>query len=177
MRKIALVLLLALAGCTGQNTGPNTLQFNSETIPFPDDYMAAAAEVVSMSRVAEGATVLVSRPQPTIGVSPTSPRRWYVCIRGLEPRRAPPDTLPPLVDALFQDRSREEQFDTVLIFAGPRSPSVEQGYNSVLCRDAEYAPIGIEVERAEPAPVQPQQAAAEEDLPDTGLWAGSDDED
>jgi hypothetical protein len=38
-----------IAGCSGQNTSLNRLQFSTEVIPFPEHYQAEAARVVARS--------------------------------------------------------------------------------------------------------------------------------
>jgi hypothetical protein len=144
MRAIVLVLaMLTLAGCTGQNTNIATLQFSGSSEKLPDNYQVEAARVVATKTVAGGQQVRVSRPQPILGVTAFSPKRWYVCVLGLAgPAR--PSRIPSIYDAVMNvadPASNAGVYNLVLVFNEGRRPSVKTGYDSPLCRTAAYEPL------------------------------------
>jgi hypothetical protein len=141
MRAIILALaMFALAGCAGQNTSIATLQFSGSSEKFPDNYQVEAARVVATRVVADGEQVRISRPQPILGTTAFSPKRWYVCILGLAgPAR--PNRIPPIYDAVMNaadPASNAGVYNLVLVFNEGRRPSVKTGYDSPLCRNAAY---------------------------------------
>ena len=146
MRKLFALTILAavVAGCSGQNTSLNRLQFSDETVPFPDDYQAQAARVVADGNV-EVASVLVSYPQLTLGASAFEPQRWYSCLSGI-PAPVTTPRLPNVEEALGTLLgSRSGVFYTVLVFSGSGGrPTIRSGYDSALCQDVVFEPITAE---------------------------------
>jgi hypothetical protein len=143
MRAVLVGLALTvLAGCTAQNTSLNRLQFSGDVTAFPEHYQAEAARAV-INRGGDLKTAQVSYPQKTLGESVFSPQRWYSCVRGLPAPTRRPDRLPNIEEAIggwFGPPARV--FDTILFFSSSdRMPSVRSGFDSPLCRDAEFWPI------------------------------------
>ncbi len=142
---LLLVLAASLAGCSSQNASLSTLQFAGETVPYPDHYEAEAARLVE-ERGVEPALVTVSQPQTTLGAGPFSPRRWYICVRGM-PTSAKPRPARPVevLEEWLGQRTTAGVHDVVLIFSGTAGrPSVRSGYDSPLCRGLQYGPITAE---------------------------------
>jgi hypothetical protein len=89
----ALMLTCLLAGCTETTfTFGGSAQVNQAIEPFPSNYLASAAVAVVGVPVEPGQKVAVSYPQPTIGTTAFDPKRWYVCVLGLEPSASAPDS-------------------------------------------------------------------------------------
>lgn len=136
-----------LAACGPYNTGLTTLQLSGETVPFPDQYQVEAARVAATRPRAPGATLLVSRPQATLGVNALAPQRWYVCIRGLaspSTGAAPWPKLDELAGGILAPASRAGHHDVVLVFSGTKRPTLRQGTDSSLCRAAVFEPLTAE---------------------------------
>ena len=147
-RMIAMACAIAMLGaCAGPNTGISTLQFSGETVPFPDDYQAAAIRVLrSNPGFANNPNLSISTPLPTLGVTATSPRRWYACIRGITPPGPPPTRLKPLLEMAgnaLDPASVAGSYDAVLFFRGSGLPTVRLAYDAPLCRVASFAPLTL----------------------------------
>ena len=136
-------IAVILAGCSGHNLSPHTLQFSGDTLPVPANYEREAARIVR-DRGAEPATVRVSEPQTTLGVTAFSPKRWYVCVKGIPaPQGKPQGPLPidETVGGWLTPGSDDASYDVLLIFSGAPTPSVREGYDSPLCRNLNYHAI------------------------------------
>jgi hypothetical protein len=135
---------LILVGCSSGIVSPHTLQFSGATLAYPENYQVEAARIVR-DRRADPEFARLSEPQPTIGETAFSPKRWYVCIRGI-PASTPKSTaLPPLTEMVENLYSPETGvYDVLLIFSGRERPSVREGYDSPLCRDQKYQAITAE---------------------------------
>lgn len=143
---IVLVVAGFLTACSGPNTGLNTLQLSNEALPFPKNYQVEAARIVR-DRGSDIAAARVSQPQQTVGLGVMTPKLWYVCISGLpdpDPD-AQRDRLPPLMDFvgdLVYQGSASTRYELVLFFsAEDRRPSVREGWDGQLCRDAAFEQI------------------------------------
>ncbi|HEY8575428.1 MAG TPA: hypothetical protein VIL88_03720 [Devosia sp.] len=134
---VLLFSVAALSACSGPNSGLNTLQFSQEAYPFPANYQIEAARLVR-DRGLDRHGISVSYPQQTIGSTVSSPRRWYVCLSGVPDPIDRSTRLPPLSEWIggWMDR-QPPRYDLVLFFSeASRRPSVREGTNSALCRDA-----------------------------------------
>ena len=138
-------ICLGLGACTGPNTGIATLQFSGDTVAFPETYQADAARVLStMPGAANNPNLSISAPQTTLGVTAVSPKRWYVCVRGITPPGPRPTTWRPLVDVArtyLDPASNADSYDAVLFFRGSGRPTVKLAWDAPLCRTASYAPL------------------------------------
>lgn len=84
---------------------------------------------------------MVSYPQATVGETALSPKRWYVCLSGVQPPGLPPTSAPPLLDAataLVQPGSRRGVYHVLLILRASGTVSALKGYDSPLCADGRY---------------------------------------
>lgn len=135
-----------LLGCSNHNVSPHTLQFSGENVAFPENYQVEAARIVR-DRKADPEFARVSEPQPTLGDTAFSPKRWYVCVRGI-PAPKPNSTRPPPVSEVVENWITSRQpsgvYDVLLIFSGRERPSAREGYDSPLCRDQNFLPITVE---------------------------------
>ena len=144
-RALPLGFAAILAGCSGHNVSPHTLQFSGEAIPFPANYEAEAARIVR-DRGVDPEAVRISEPQPTLGVTAFSPKRWYVCVRGIPNPQAKSSGLVPIdemVDAWLAQTSGDGSYDILLFFSGSQTPSVREGFDSPLCRNRDYVAIRV----------------------------------
>jgi hypothetical protein len=145
MRAIVFGLVaVLLAACGPYNSGLNTLQFSSETVPFPQNYQIEAARVAATRPHAPGVTLVVSRPQPTLGLNALSPQRWFVCIRGLASPAGPSRSWPKLdelVGQILDPAANPGNHDVILVFSGTARPTLRQGTDSPLCRTAVFEPL------------------------------------
>ncbi len=131
-----------LAGCSGHNMSPHTVQFSGDTIPFPVNYESEAAKVIR-ERGGDLSTARVSEPKPTLGVTAFSPKRWYVCVKGIpapQPRASGLLPLDEMVDGWLTHKSGEQSYN-VLLFFSSQTASRREGYDSPLCRDLDYREI------------------------------------
>ncbi|MET0905444.1 MAG: hypothetical protein ABWY10_05150 [Tardiphaga sp.] len=138
-------LCTGLAGCTGPNTGISTLQFNGDTVAFPEDYQADAAKILANTPGASNnSSLTISTPQPTLGVTALSPKRWYACVRGITPPGPRPTTWRPLVDVArtyLDPASNVGSYDAVVFYRGSGRPTVRFAWDAPLCRGGSYAPL------------------------------------
>jgi hypothetical protein len=133
-----------LVGCSNHNVSPHTVQLSGETLAFPDNYEVEAARLVR-DRGADPEFARVSEPQPTLGETVFSPKRWYVCVKGVPAPTPKSAALPPVTELVEQVFSPEAGvYDVLLIFSGRQRPSVREGYDSPLCRDQSYRAIKAE---------------------------------
>lgn len=134
--QISTVLALAtLAGCSGGN-----LQFSGEVQPLPANYRTAALAAIE-GRPRAGGELLISRPQTVVGQNVFSPRRWYVCVRGLKPPRAPvvgPDLLWPAVTRALGAPPPADIYDAIVFLPAGREPWVIDAFDAELCRDVAF---------------------------------------
>lgn len=142
MRALIILAGCLVAGCSPTTAPINTMQFSEETLPFPENYQVEAARIVAQRRAdTNGASV--SYPQTTLGLSPFSPRRWYVCVRGVsdEPK---PERIPrpgDIIEGWIDPRAEAGIHNVVLFFGTTGRPTAKDGYDSPLCRNSQYEPI------------------------------------
>ena len=138
-------MCMGLGACTGPNTSLSTLQFTDDTVAFPDTYRDDAARVLAnMPGAANNPNLTISAPQTTLGVTAVSPRRWYVCVRGITPPGPPPTRLKPLLELAsnaLDPASTTGSYDAVLFFRGSGRPTVKLAFDAPLCRSGTYAPL------------------------------------
>jgi len=127
-----------LAGCSTTNTSYNNLQFNGDTVPFPETYREDALRAVA-GRPAETA-LQVSRPAPIVGVGVFDPQRWYVCVRGLSPAGAKPKKSYRL-DKLLMPEPANPVFEAIVVFNGYGAGRPKYVFNAPICRDLVYEPL------------------------------------
>ena len=137
-------LTVLLFGCSSQNMSLITMQFSGATVPYPENYEVEATRVIQQ-RGGDRDSTRVSQPWTTVGSGPFSPKRWYVCIRGLPPTGRPPQPKAlELIEERLGQRSLPGAYDVVLFFSDKAGrPSVKTGFDSPLCRDLEYHPINV----------------------------------
>jgi hypothetical protein len=122
------------------------LQFSSEALAFPTNYQTEAARIVR-DRGGDPATARVSYPRMTIAAAVMGPKRWFVCVSGV-PAPPGPTSIPKAVDLAdhwLMQRPSQKSYYVVLFF--PREvgrPTAKDGWNSPLCRGAEFEPIAAD---------------------------------
>lgn len=141
-----LAVLGFLAGCTNTNIGLSRVQLSSDTTPFPTNYQSEVARILA-ERGGNSTRISASYPRRTTGATAFDPQRWYVCVRGisdvLKPRRLPRPA--ELIDQLFDPSAMSGEHNVVLFFSTEgRRPSVQEGFDSPLCRDGDYGPVKAE---------------------------------
>lgn len=133
-------LAALLLGCSSNNTSPNTLQYSGETVAFPYHYQMEAARVVQ-ERDADPGFVRVSKPRTTSDDSAFGQEQWYSCMRGI-PSPAPPNglfaALSKLIRSWFSPEDPTGVYDVVLFFSREQRPSLTEGFDLPLCRNAEF---------------------------------------
>lgn len=135
-----------LLGCSNHNVSPHTIQFASDTVSYPENYQVEAARIVR-DRKADPEFARVSEPQPTLGETAFSPKRWYVCVRGIPAPKPKSSSLPPvaeIVESWVTARPAGGVYDVLLVFSGRDRPSVREGFDSPLCQNQTYAPVSAE---------------------------------
>jgi hypothetical protein len=128
----------ALAGCSTTNTSYNNLQFNGDTVPFPDNYREDARRAVA-GRPVETA-LQISRPEQMVGVGVFDPQRWYVCIRGLSPAGAMPKKSYRL-DKLLMPEPANPVFEAIIVFSRYGAGRPKYTFDAPICRDLVYEPL------------------------------------
>lgn len=134
---------LMLSGCWAGQFYPATMQWNSTTVPFPDQYQREAARAVA-ARNGDLSAALVSKPKPMAGTSAFSPQRWYSCISGVIPRSNGRERLPRLAE-LFDAERDPQAYHIMLTFDKFGRPSVKDVLDSPLCRGLQFEPVTAEV--------------------------------
>jgi hypothetical protein len=135
---LTLVLVGAIAGCSGANTALHNVQFSGAAEPFPTDYAARALRYLGAQPTAG---VSVSYPQTTVGETALSPKRWYICLTGLMPPGPPSSTAKPLLDAAFDLARRDSSqgiYEVILVLRASGTVSALKGFDSPLCADGRY---------------------------------------
>lgn len=142
MRVLLILAVYLVAGCSPTTAPINTIQFSEETLPFPDNYQAEAARIVAERR-ADPSDASVSYPQTTLGLSALSPRRWYVCVRGISDELKPQQIPTPgaIIESWLDPRAEAGLHNVILLFGTNGRPVAKDGYDSPLCRDGLYEPI------------------------------------
>jgi hypothetical protein len=140
-------LAALLVGCSSNNAGTNTLQYSPEARDYPYGYQIEAARVVQ-ERDADPGFVRVSRPMTTLGETVLSPRRWFVCVRGI-PAPAPPSGFFAAVAQVFRAWFGPKDpggivYDVVLFFSGEQEVSIRDGFDLPLCQGLEFEFITAE---------------------------------
>jgi len=128
--------LLALAGCAGPNTDIRNIQFSGDTAPLPTDYQARAAKAVADLPIAPGATLTFSEPRTVVGQTAFSPKRWYVCARGIAAPGAKPQGVKPItqfLDEWFAPAQSEGRYDVVVVFTAAGLTSLHKSFDAQLC--------------------------------------------
>ncbi|MBS3847105.1 hypothetical protein KD146_00205 [Devosia sp. BSSL-BM10] len=135
---LTLSLCLTIAACSGANTGLHNIQFSGAAEAFPADYQVRARRYLGAEA---GLTVAVSYPRLTLGETALSPKRWYVCLRGLEPTGSAPDGFRPVLEIaenMMSAQSRPGTYDVVLVLRASGTSTAIKGYDSPLCREGRY---------------------------------------
>ena len=128
-----------MAGCTGANTGINTIQVSGAEEAFPADYQARARRYLA-GQSATGAGVQVSYPRTVVGETAFSPRRWYVCLTGMVPPAPAPQRIKPVLEGLVDSaRGASGVYHVVLILRPGGTATAVTGFDSPLCTDGRYA--------------------------------------
>jgi hypothetical protein len=143
---VACNTVAVLLGCSNHNVSPHTLQFSGDTVAYPEKYQAEAARIVR-DRKADPGFARISEPQLTLGETAFSPKRWYVCVRGISAPKPKSNRPPPaaeIVERWITSRQPARIYDVLMIFSGRERPSVREGFDSPLCRDQTYVPITAE---------------------------------
>ena len=140
IRVISVLLLAGLVfGCASTNTALHNLQFSGDAETFPADYNARAAKHVAELPV--GGSLLVSYPETTLGETATSPKRWYVCVRGLAPQLAVETGLKPVletVEGMVSPRQGGPIYELILIMRDSGVTSAIEAFDSPLCQAGRY---------------------------------------
>lgn len=123
-----------LSACSTQNTNLSTVQINQNALPYPENYRAMAHAALR-ERAADETSIQISSPQTVIGRSMFEPRRWFVCVRGLEVAASPRSNL---WNAARSAVSPTEGPELVLIYEGRGRPSINESAGSDLCRGAQF---------------------------------------
>jgi hypothetical protein len=129
---LATLILLPLAGCTDFAPSMGGAQFSGATLPLPADYRAIVGRAAAKFKVAPGQGLRISEPKTTVGVTALDPRRWYVCLAGVQPPAPRPGQSPST-----------GRYDTVAILEPIGPPGILHGYDSPLCRDATFSPFAV----------------------------------
>lgn len=135
---LLLAFVMLLGGCSGSNTGLQNLQFSGEAEAFPADYSARALRYLGAQM---GPGVAVSYPRTIVGETALSPRRWYICLRGLAPPEPAPRAAKPLLEAavdLMQSGSGEGVYDVIVILRASGAVSAIKGFDAPLCAGGRY---------------------------------------
>lgn len=138
-RTLLLAMVLGLTGCSGgSNSSISTLQFTGAEEPFPADYAARAARYLGEERTPG---VLVSYPRSVVGETAVSPRRWYVCLSGVQPPGPPPSRAKPVLEAafdLFRPGAARGVYNVIVFLRASGTASALRGFDSPLCADGRY---------------------------------------
>ncbi|WP_332717311.1 hypothetical protein [Pelagibacterium mangrovi] len=141
---LAATCLAACGPTSNVNHSVGSLQFNGETEPYPEDYAEVAAQMVRGRDAV--APLTVSEPQTMRGEGPFSPKRWFVCVRGVKPVGNP--TRAPL-QRQFEDwvapPASTGNYDVILVFRDKLRPAVVEGHDARLCRFVEFNPLPTEL--------------------------------
>lgn len=149
MKAALLALALVVAGCTGPNTNIRAIQLNGAAEPLPENYLATVADVLEDREPADGGAFLVSEPMRYVGASVFDPQRWYVCIRGVETRRAPNKRLPPLWTlaerVVAPEMKPQGVFEIVIMFrrSGLAGVEVKEVFDSAMCRKTSFSSLPL----------------------------------
>lgn len=137
---VAAIAALALSGCQTVNHSVGSAQWNFDTQAYPEDYREAAARAVAGRSTIDGSDLLISQPNTMVGQHAFAPMRWYVCVRGIEPRGTPSQIYPlqRAIDDWIDPPLSADPFDVIVIFEDGKDWRTVQGFNSRLCRDAEF---------------------------------------
>ncbi len=125
------------------NHSIGSLQFNSETEALPENYAEIAARHVALRPTAS--PLLISEPNTMIGKNVYSPRRWYVCVRGIAPK-GNPSTIIPLttrIENWLSPPASTDHYDIIVVFQEKLNSFVTEGFDSRLCRNAQFLPLSI----------------------------------
>ena len=140
IRAISILLLVSLAsGCASTNTAMHNLQFSGAAETFPADYNERAAKYVAELPV--GGSLIVSYPEMTLGETATSPKRWYVCVRGLAPQLPVETGLKPVletVEGMLGPKQGGPIYEVILIMRDSGVTSAIKAFDSPLCRAGRY---------------------------------------
>lgn len=140
IRFLSTLLLVSLVfGCASTNTALHNLQFSGDAETFPADYQERAAKYVADLPAA--GSLIVSYPETTLGVTAPGPKRWYVCIRGLEPQTEAETGLKPvleMVEGMLSPRSGGPIYEVILIMRDSGVTTAIKAFDSPLCRAGRY---------------------------------------
>jgi hypothetical protein len=140
IRVISILLIAGLAsGCASINTAIHNLQFSGDAETFPADYNERAANYVAELPV--GGSLSVSYPEMTLGETATSPKRWYVCVRGLAPQLPVETGLKPVLEAVegvLDPGQGGPRYEVILIMRDGGVTSPIKAFDSPLCRAGRY---------------------------------------
>ncbi len=128
-RGLAGIAIMMLAGCDTVNTGMGNIQMSGDTLPLPKDYRATVAHAVAGAPVQAGRQLSISQPQTLAGKTAIDPKRWYVCVDGLQ---AP---------APAAGASTSGRYDTIVILQQTGLPDVLHAYGAELCAGVSFAPL------------------------------------
>jgi len=129
---LAALLLLPVAGCTDFAPSVGGAQFSGAVLPLPADYRAIVGRAAAKFKVAPGQSLQISEPKTTVGVTALDPRRWYVCLAGVQPPAPRPGQAAPA-----------GRYDVIAILEPIGPPGILHGYDSPLCRDATFSPFAV----------------------------------
>lgn len=83
------------------------------------------------------------------GESPSSPQRWFVCVRGIEPKGSPPKSrsIPDRIEMWIDLPIAGQQYDVIVIFLRGLRSAVVEGFESRLCKHATFKPLALRGQR------------------------------
>lgn len=128
--------LLALAGCAGPNTDIRNLQFSGASAPLPADYRVRAAQAVADLPIEAGGVVTFSEPKTIVGQTAFSPKRWFVCARGIAPAGPKPGGIKPLaqtIESWVAPPQSSGRYDVMVIFTAAGLTSLYKSFDAPLC--------------------------------------------
>ena len=140
-----LVLVSLMSGCSSTNTAIHNLQFSGDAETFPVDYNARAASYVA--KLPAAGSLSVSYPETTLGETATSAKRWYVCVRGLQPQIPTPTGLKPvleLVEGMVDPGPENPIYELILVMRDSGSTSAIKAFDSALCKTGRYESLRTE---------------------------------
>lgn len=137
---LAAAAALSIAGCTAPNTNLTTMQLSGATTPLPPNYQDIAAKAVADLPVAEGAALAFSEPRNMLGETVFSPKRWYLCVAGVQPPspKPAPKTVPVFtrVTEWVAPPQTHGRYDVIVIFNDKGHSSLRRTFDSELCHRA-----------------------------------------
>lgn len=141
MIRVTSILLLAglASGCASTNSAMHNLQFYGDAETFPADYNQRAAKYVAGLPV--GGRLTISYPEMTLGETAASPKRWYVCVRGLAPQLPVETGLKPVletVEGMLDPKQGGPIYEMILIMRDSGVTSAIKTFDSPLCGAGRY---------------------------------------